>query len=128
MSNFPLEVIEMMGQTMATVVQDAAVPCRVRLHAPFAAPHILRRRPLEVPRDPELDARPVQICAGDAGVPPLASRFAGRGRQHRFRGPPWDIPFGTFRMPENKLPDDYGVDDQPLPSEIGEQLAYPFCH
>ena len=29
--------------------------------------------------------------------------------------PLWDILFGTFRMPENKLPDDYGMDDQAIP-------------
>jgi hypothetical protein len=29
-------------------------------------------------------------------------------------------------MPENRLPDNYGVDDQVIPSEIGGQLAYPF--
>jgi sterol desaturase/sphingolipid hydroxylase (fatty acid hydroxylase superfamily) len=40
--------------------------------------------------------------------------------------PLWDILFGTFRMPENKLPDNYGVDDQSVPAEIGGQLAYPF--
>jgi hypothetical protein len=31
-------------------------------------------------------------------------------------------------MPENRLPDNYGVDDQAFPSEIGGQLAYPFRH
>jgi hypothetical protein len=31
-------------------------------------------------------------------------------------------------MPENKLPDEYGVDDQSVPTEIGGQLAYPFRH
>jgi hypothetical protein len=36
--------------------------------------------------------------------------------------------FGTFRMPENRLPDNYGVDDQAFPSEIGGQLADPFRH
>jgi sterol desaturase/sphingolipid hydroxylase (fatty acid hydroxylase superfamily) len=40
--------------------------------------------------------------------------------------PVWDILFGTFRMPEGKLPDNYGVHDQAIPSEIGGQLAYPF--
>ena len=35
--------------------------------------------------------------------------------------------FGTFRMPEHKLPDHYGVDDQAtFPHEIAGQLAYPF--
>jgi hypothetical protein len=29
-------------------------------------------------------------------------------------------------MPESRLPDDYGVDDQKIPNEIGGQLAYPF--
>jgi hypothetical protein len=36
--------------------------------------------------------------------------------------------FGTFRMPEGKLPDDYGVTDQAIPSEFGGQLAYPLRH
>jgi sterol desaturase/sphingolipid hydroxylase (fatty acid hydroxylase superfamily) len=40
--------------------------------------------------------------------------------------PIWDILFGTFRMPDNVLPDHYGVDDKSIPSEIGGQLAYPF--
>jgi sterol desaturase/sphingolipid hydroxylase (fatty acid hydroxylase superfamily) len=42
--------------------------------------------------------------------------------------PVWDILFGTFRMPDNVLPDNYGVDDQAIPDEIGGQLAYPFRH
>jgi hypothetical protein len=29
-------------------------------------------------------------------------------------------------MPENRLPEQYGVDDQGIPSEIAGQLAYPF--
>ena len=40
--------------------------------------------------------------------------------------PLWDVLFGTFRMPENRLPESYGVDDQQIPTEIGGQLAYPF--
>jgi sterol desaturase/sphingolipid hydroxylase (fatty acid hydroxylase superfamily) len=40
--------------------------------------------------------------------------------------PVWDILFGTFRMPENELPDGYGADDPAIPSEIAGQLAYPF--
>ena len=43
--------------------------------------------------------------------------------------PLWDIWFGTFRMPEETLPDNYGVAaDQSVPNEIGGQLAYPFRH
>jgi sterol desaturase/sphingolipid hydroxylase (fatty acid hydroxylase superfamily) len=43
--------------------------------------------------------------------------------------PVWDILFGTFRMPENKLPGNYGIDDQQsFPAEITGQLAYPFRH
>jgi len=38
----------------------------------------------------------------------------------------WDILFGTFRMPESRLPDNYGKDEQSIPSEIVGQLAYPF--
>lgn len=40
--------------------------------------------------------------------------------------PIWDILFGTYRMPSNKLPEAYGVDGDPLPNAIGGQLAYPF--
>ena len=51
-----------------------------------------------------------------------------QGGNTNFAGtfPLWDILFGTFRMPENVLPEDYGVDDQAIPSEIAGQLAYPF--
>ena len=48
----------------------------------------------------ELDAGPVQIRAGDAGVPPLASHRAGRGRQYQLRrdlsdlGSPCSAPSG----------------------------------
>jgi hypothetical protein len=32
-------------------------------------------------------------------------------------------------MPENALPEDYGVaEDQAVPTAIGGQLAYPFRH
>ena len=37
------------------------------------------------PRQFELEAGSVQICGGDAGVPPLASHLAGRRRRHQFR-------------------------------------------
>ncbi|MBI3701008.1 MAG: sterol desaturase family protein [Afipia sp.] len=40
--------------------------------------------------------------------------------------PIWDILFGTFRMPEGVLPDNYGIDDKHFPAGIGSQLAYPF--
>jgi sterol desaturase/sphingolipid hydroxylase (fatty acid hydroxylase superfamily) len=51
-----------------------------------------------------------------------------QGGNTNFAGtfPIWDILFGTFRMPENELPDRYGADDPAIPSEIGGQLAYPF--
>jgi hypothetical protein len=29
-------------------------------------------------------------------------------------------------MPEGVLPENYGVDGEPLPTEFGGQLAYPF--
>ena len=40
--------------------------------------------------------------------------------------PVWDILFGTFRMPENALPESYGKDEAAMPTEIVGQLAYPF--
>jgi sterol desaturase/sphingolipid hydroxylase (fatty acid hydroxylase superfamily) len=41
--------------------------------------------------------------------------------------PLWDILFGTFRMPEGRLPDNYGIEEQAsFPNEIAGQIAYPF--
>jgi sterol desaturase/sphingolipid hydroxylase (fatty acid hydroxylase superfamily) len=40
--------------------------------------------------------------------------------------PIWDMMFGTFRMPENRLPDNYGKDEAAMPSGIAGQIAYPF--
>jgi sterol desaturase/sphingolipid hydroxylase (fatty acid hydroxylase superfamily) len=40
--------------------------------------------------------------------------------------PVWDVLFGTFRMPDGKLPENYGKDEAGMPSEIAGQLAYPF--
>jgi sterol desaturase/sphingolipid hydroxylase (fatty acid hydroxylase superfamily) len=40
--------------------------------------------------------------------------------------PIWDMLFGTFRMPENRLPDHYGKDEAAMPSGIAGQIAYPF--
>jgi len=40
--------------------------------------------------------------------------------------PIWDILFGTYRMPEDRLPQNYGADDPRIPNEIVGQLAYPF--
>jgi sterol desaturase/sphingolipid hydroxylase (fatty acid hydroxylase superfamily) len=54
-----------------------------------------------------------------------------QGGETNFAGtfPVWDMLFGTFRMPDNVLPDNYGVDEtQAIPEEIGGQLAYPFRH
>jgi len=58
-------------------------------------------------RQSRLDAGAVQICLGESGVPPLASHAAGRERRpelrHQFRVP--RLLFGTFHMPEGKLPE-----------------------
>ena len=159
----------------------------VRLHAVLAAPHVSRRRLLEVsrdpsflrrsgldfggalssgqsvpgndrgrrhpadgghlaehhalgravhdvpfgvrPRQPELDAWPVQIRAGDAGVPPLAPHLAGAGRQHQFcrdvsglGHPVWNLPDAGKRS----FPTITASTIRPFPSEIAGQLAYPF--
>jgi sterol desaturase/sphingolipid hydroxylase (fatty acid hydroxylase superfamily) len=34
--------------------------------------------------------------------------------------------FGTFYMPEDKLPKEYGIDDKKFPESFGSQLIYPF--
>lgn len=39
--------------------------------------------------------------------------------------PIWDILFGTFYMPKDRLPADYGADDPALPEGFVAQLAYP---
>ena len=51
-----------------------------------------------------------------------------RGGDTNFAGtfPIWDILFGTFRMPANELPDDYGAGDPSMPSGFGGQLVHPF--
>lgn len=37
-----------------------------------------------------------------------------------------DVLFGTFFMPQNKLPADYGIADRSFPPSFGEQMIYPF--
>jgi len=34
--------------------------------------------------------------------------------------------FGTFYMPEGKVPTAYGIDDKEFPEGFGSQLLYPF--
>jgi sterol desaturase/sphingolipid hydroxylase (fatty acid hydroxylase superfamily) len=40
--------------------------------------------------------------------------------------PVWDVLFGTFRMPQDRLPDGYGKDEIAMPEGIVGQLAFPF--
>lgn len=40
----------------------------------------------------------------------------------------WDYAFGTFYMPEGKLPETFGVDDPELVEGYVSQFAYPFLH
>jgi sterol desaturase/sphingolipid hydroxylase (fatty acid hydroxylase superfamily) len=42
--------------------------------------------------------------------------------------PIWDILFGTFRMPEGRLPENFGKDEAEMPDEFVGQLAFPFRH
>ena len=53
---------------------------------------------------------------------------ADRGGNMNFAGtfPIWDLLFGTFYMPKNRLPDAYGIDDHDFPESFGAQLLYPF--
>jgi sterol desaturase/sphingolipid hydroxylase (fatty acid hydroxylase superfamily) len=39
-----------------------------------------------------------------------------------------DVLFGTFYMPEHKLPAVYGVADRSFPPSFGGQMVYPFRH
>ena len=38
----------------------------------------------------------------------------------------WDLVFGTFYMPEGKLPQTFGIDDHHFPKSYFAQLVYPF--
>jgi sterol desaturase/sphingolipid hydroxylase (fatty acid hydroxylase superfamily) len=38
----------------------------------------------------------------------------------------WDVLFGTFYMPEGRMPERYGVDDPEFPRGFFGQLVYPF--
>ncbi len=38
----------------------------------------------------------------------------------------WDVLFGTFRMPQDRLPMVFGVDDSQYPEGYLQQLVYPF--
>jgi hypothetical protein len=71
---------------------------------------------------------PVNICSICLPKNEQARRALEDGGNTNFAGtfPIWDILFGTFRMPENRLPDNYGKDEPAIPSEIAGQLAYPF--
>ncbi len=40
----------------------------------------------------------------------------------------WDYAFGTFYMPEGKLPENFGVDDPELVEGYAAQLLYPYLH
>lgn len=53
---------------------------------------------------------------------------AERGGSKNFAGtfPVWDLMFGTFHMPENELPDAYGIGEPDFPKGFGGQLLYPF--
>jgi len=40
--------------------------------------------------------------------------------------PVLDMIFGTLYLPDNVLPENYGVSDEAFPSGFGSQLIYPF--
>ena len=171
----------------AAVAAGGAVPGAVGLHAVLAAPHVSRRRVLEVsrhpsflrgsgldfggalpsgqpvpgnhrgrrhpadgghlaehhalgrpvhdvpfgvrPRQSELDARPVQIRAGDAGVPPLASHLAGSRAAtptspgHFRSGISCSAPSGCRKTSCRTIT---ASTTRRFPTEIAGQLAYPF--
>jgi sterol desaturase/sphingolipid hydroxylase (fatty acid hydroxylase superfamily) len=50
------------------------------------------------------------------------------GLDKNFAGlfPIWDILFGTFHMPDNKVPEKFGVRHETIPEGLMAQLAYPF--
>ena len=52
----------------------------------------------------------------------------GGERNYASTFPILDVLFGTFYMPENELPAEYGIADRSFPPSFGEQMIYPFRH
>lgn len=52
---------------------------------------------------------------------------ASEAQEKNFGGflPLWDILFGTFYLPDNKVPEAFGVEEV-VPAGLGSQLLYPF--
>lgn len=50
------------------------------------------------------------------------------GRDKNFAGlfPLWDVLFGTFYAPADRVPTEFGAGDEPVPAGLWRQLAYPF--
>jgi len=40
----------------------------------------------------------------------------------------FDVIFGTFYMPEDELPKDFGIDDKEMPESFGRQVLYPILN
>jgi sterol desaturase/sphingolipid hydroxylase (fatty acid hydroxylase superfamily) len=51
---------------------------------------------------------------------------AGGGTNFAGTFPFFDLMFGTFRMPKDELPSDYGITSRDMPASFGGQLLYPF--
>jgi sterol desaturase/sphingolipid hydroxylase (fatty acid hydroxylase superfamily) len=71
-------------------------------------------------------------ASGDYSTKPSVHRWhhtaAARGREKNFAStfPSIDLAFGTFSMPQNELPDAYGIADRSFPPSFGAQMLYPF--
>ena len=52
----------------------------------------------------------------------------GGERNYASTFPILDVVFGTFYMPERKLPAAYGIADRSFPTSFGAQMIYPFRH
>jgi sterol desaturase/sphingolipid hydroxylase (fatty acid hydroxylase superfamily) len=53
-----------------------------------------------------------------------------RGGATNFAGtfPVFDLLFGTFRMPKDEMPSDYGISSKDMPPSFAGQMMYPFRH
>jgi sterol desaturase/sphingolipid hydroxylase (fatty acid hydroxylase superfamily) len=54
------------------------------------------------------------------------SEAAGGGTNFAGTFPVIDLMFGTFRMPKDELPADYGITSRDMPSSFAGQMMYPF--
>jgi sterol desaturase/sphingolipid hydroxylase (fatty acid hydroxylase superfamily) len=60
------------------------------------------------------------------GHPGATTAGAGGEKNYAVTFPILDVTFGTFHMPQAKLPANYCIADKSFPASLGGQMLYPF--